>query len=71
MAKNPSASKSSSAHKVLLTQVGSYIGRDERVRSTLKALGLGRRGKTSNIPLNEATKGMIAKVSHLISVSAS
>lgn len=58
-----------SGKRVVVTQTGSYIGRDVRVRKTLAALGLGRRGRSRELPLNEATKGMFTKVGYLLSIS--
>jgi large subunit ribosomal protein L30 len=55
--------------KVLVRQTRSYIGRTQRVRDTLKALGLGRIGKSKEITVNPATVGMIRKVRHLVSVT--
>jgi len=54
--------------KVTLTQVRSGIGRNGRVNDTLKALGLGKIGKTQGHTLNTSIIGMIKKVQHLIVV---
>lgn len=54
--------------KVIVKQVRSDIGRAPAVRETLKALGLGRINKQSELPLNEAVKGMIKKVDYLLEV---
>ena len=51
-----------------LTQVKSQIGRKYDQEQTLKSLGLGRIGKTHDIVDNEAVRGMIFKVKHLITV---
>ncbi len=54
--------------KVKITQVRSIIDRPKRQKDTIKALGLRR---ISHSVVKEATpqiKGMIAKVSHLITV---
>ena len=51
-----------------LTQVKSQIGRKYDQDRTLRALGLGRIGKTHDIVDNEAVRGMIFKVKHLIEV---
>ncbi len=57
------------AKKMLkITQVHSQIGRKKDQDLTLKALGLGRIGKTHEIVDNESTRGMIFKVKHLIEV---
>lgn len=54
--------------KLKLTQVKSQIGRKYDQDRTLKALGLGRIGKTKELPDNESVRGMIFKVKHLIEV---
>jgi large subunit ribosomal protein L30 len=54
--------------KVKLVQVRSAIGREPQTKGTLKALGLGRIGKTSTIVVSDSVKGMINAVKHLISV---
>lgn len=51
-----------------LTQVKSAIGRKAYQGKTLKALGLGRIGKTVDQVDNESVRGMIFKVKHLITV---
>lgn len=56
------------AKKLRLTQVKSQIGRKYDQDRTLRALGLGRIGKTHDIVDNESVRGMIFKVKHLIEV---
>ena len=51
-----------------LTQVKSQIGRKYDQDRTLRALGLGRIGKTHDIVDNESVRGMIFKVKHLVEV---
>ena len=51
-----------------VTQVKSQIGRKYDQDQTLKSLGLGRIGKTHDVPHNESVRGMIFKVKHLITV---
>lgn len=51
-----------------LTQTKSAIGRKYDQLQTLKALGLGRIGKTIDQVDNESVRGMIFKVKHLIEV---
>jgi large subunit ribosomal protein L30 len=53
---------------VTLEQVGSAIGRPQSQRDTLKGLGLNKIGRRSNIVDTPATRGMIAKVAHLVRV---
>lgn len=54
--------------KIVVKQVKSIIGRPESQRKVLAALGLGRIGKSKEINDNQAVRGMIAKVSHLVEV---
>jgi large subunit ribosomal protein L30 len=54
--------------KLKLTQVRSQIGQSERHRGTLRALGLGRIGKTNELDDSPAVKGMLRKVRHLVNV---
>ncbi|MDM8289474.1 50S ribosomal protein L30 [Slackia piriformis] len=51
-----------------ITQVRSAIGRKADQGATLKALGLGRIGRTVEQVDNESVRGMIFKVKHLIEV---
>jgi large subunit ribosomal protein L30 len=54
--------------KLRLTQVKSHIGQSERHRGTLRALGLGRIGKTNEIDESPVLAGMLRKVRHLVEV---
>jgi large subunit ribosomal protein L30 len=54
--------------KVKITQVRSVIGRPKRQRDTLVALGLRRMNATMEHEATPQIQGMIAKVSHLVSV---
>lgn len=51
-----------------VTQTRSAIGTKPKQRGTLRALGLGRIGKTNVVPDTPDLRGQIAKVPHLISV---
>ena len=51
-----------------LTQVKSSVGRPADQGKTLKALGLGKIGRTVDQVDNESVRGMIFKVKHLITV---
>ncbi len=53
-----------------VSQVRSAIGSKPNHRATLKALGLGRIGKSNNLPDRPEIRGMIAKVPHLVHVEA-
>ena len=56
------------ASQLKLTQVRSAIGTKPVHRGTLRALGLGRIGKTHTLPDRPEIRGMIARVPHLITV---
>ena len=49
-------------------QVRSAIGSKPKQKGTLRALGLGRIGKTNTLRDNAVTRGAIAKVTHLVEV---
>ena len=51
-----------------VTQVRSAIGTKPKHRGTLRALGLGRIGKSNVLPDRPEIRGMIAKVPHLVAV---
>jgi large subunit ribosomal protein L30 len=51
-----------------VTQIKSGIGTKPKHRGTLRALGLGRIGKTNVLPDRPEIRGMIARVPHLIEV---
>ena len=51
-----------------ITQVKSAIGTKPKHRGTLRALGLGRIGKTNTRPDRPEVRGMVARVPHLITV---
>lgn len=52
--------------KITITQRRSVIGVKPKLRRTLRALGLHGIGTSNDLPDNDATRGMIASVSHLI-----
>jgi len=54
--------------KVRVTQVRSQIGQSQKHRGTLRALGLGRIGKTAEHDDGPVLAGMLRKVRHLIEV---
>jgi large subunit ribosomal protein L30 len=56
------------AGKVRITQVRSQIGQTEKHRGTLRALGLGRIGKTAEHQETPVLAGMLRKVRHLVKV---
>jgi large subunit ribosomal protein L30 len=51
-----------------ITQVKSSIGSKPKHRGTLRALGLGRIGRTHVLPDRPEIRGMIARVPHLVTV---
>ena len=57
--------------KLKLTQVRSQISQSQRHRGTLRALGLGRIGKTNEIDDSPVLQGMLRKVRHLVKVEES
>ena len=54
--------------KLKITQTRSKIGETARHRGTLRALGLGRIGKTNEIDDSPVLAGMLRKVRHLVQV---
>jgi large subunit ribosomal protein L30 len=54
--------------QIRVRQVRSGIGTKPKHRGTLRALGLGRIGKTHVFPDRPEIRGMIAKVPHLVTV---
>ena len=54
--------------KVRLVQVRSAIGQSPRHRGTLRALGLGKIGRTAEHEQSPALSGMLRKVAHLVKV---
>lgn len=56
------------AGKVRITQVRSQIGQTEKHRGTLRALGLGRIGKSAEHEETPVLAGMLRKVRHLVKV---
>jgi large subunit ribosomal protein L30 len=58
----------SSDKTITLEQTGSGIGRPGSQRATLKGLGLNKIGRRSSLADTAATRGMIAKVAHLVRV---
>ncbi|MBK6341156.1 MAG: 50S ribosomal protein L30 [Flavobacteriales bacterium] len=56
--------------KITITQTRSQIKCPQRQKATLKALGLGRIGKTITHEGTSQVLGMVNKVQHLVSVKA-
>ncbi|MBA2361605.1 MAG: 50S ribosomal protein L30 [Actinobacteria bacterium] len=56
------------ADTLKITQVRSKIGQSERHRGTLRALGLGKIGRTVEHPVGPEVAGMLRKIRHLVRV---
>ena len=56
--------------RVRITQVRSQIGQSERHRGTLRALGLGKIGRSSEHEESPVLAGMLRKVRHLVKVES-
>ena len=54
--------------RLRLTQVRSGIGQTQKHRGTLRALGLGKIGRTNEIDESPVLAGMLRKVRHLVKV---
>jgi len=54
--------------RVKITQVRSQIGQSGRHRGTLRALGLGKIGRTSEQEEGPVLAGMLRRVRHLVKV---
>jgi large subunit ribosomal protein L30 len=57
--------------KLKITQVRSQIGETQRHRGTLRALGLGKIGRTVEREDSPETLGMLRKVRHLVRIDES
>lgn len=66
MAKAPK--KAEEKKTVIVTQVGSPIGRMAYQRETLKGLGLNKMNRTRELEDTPSVRGMIESVRHLIKV---
>ena len=64
----PTTESTSPMSELLVTQVKSGISAKPKTRGTLRALGLGRIGKTNTLPDRPEIRGMIARVPHLVRV---
>ena len=54
--------------RIRITQVKSQIGQSARHRGTLRALGLGKIGRTAEHEDGPVLAGMLRKVRHLVKV---
>jgi large subunit ribosomal protein L30 len=62
--------KEATGKRVKVTQVASPIGRQAYQRATLKGLGLNKVRRSRELEDTPAVRGMIAAVSHLVTVEA-
>ena len=54
--------------KVRVTQIRSQIGETQQHRGTLRALGLGKIGRSAEHPESPQVAGMLRKIRHLLQV---
>ena len=54
--------------EITVTQIKSGAHAKPKTRGTLRALGLGRIGKSNTLPDRPEIRGMIARVPHLVEV---
>jgi len=59
----------SGSAEILVTQIHSAIGGKPKHRATLRALGLRRIGQSNVLADRPEIRGMLARVSHLVSVT--
>ena len=57
-----------STKTIKVQQIGSAQRRQHSQRETLIGLGLNKIGRVKDLPDNPATRGMLAKVKHLVRV---
>ncbi|MDH3681393.1 MAG: 50S ribosomal protein L30 [Acidimicrobiia bacterium] len=55
--------------RITVTQTRSAIGSKPKQRGCLRALGLGRIGKSNTLPDRPEIRGIIARVPHLVEVT--
>ena len=54
--------------KLVITQIRSKNGANPKQRETLRSLGLGKIGRSSEREDGDVVRGMVAKVAHLVKV---
>jgi len=62
------AAEDTTTGQIKVTQVRSAIGTKPEHRGTLRALGLGRIGKSNTLPDRPEIRGMVRRVPHLVKV---
>jgi large subunit ribosomal protein L30 len=55
---------------LIVTQIGSPIGRQKDQRATLKGLGLNKLHRTRVLEDTPAVRGMLTKVHHMVRIEA-
>jgi large subunit ribosomal protein L30 len=61
-------SRNAGTNRLKITQVKSTIGFDRKQARVIEGLGLRRIGHTVELPDTPATRGMLLKVRHLVTV---
>jgi large subunit ribosomal protein L30 len=69
-AKKNTETAAKSGKTVIVTQIGSPIGREQYQHATLKGLGLGKMNRTRELEDTPSVRGMIRTVQHLIRVES-
>lgn len=67
-ARKQTARKKAAKRRLRLRQTRSFVGYRRDQRATLRGLGLRRMGAVADLEDTPAVRGMIRKVSHLLSV---
>ena len=62
------AERKQSGGGLRIRQIRSAIGYEKNQKATLRALGLGRVGRTRVLPDNPQVRGMIGKIPHLVRI---
>jgi large subunit ribosomal protein L30 len=62
------ARTSTKSKKLRITQIRSQIGSQQQLKKVLAGLGLGRIGRSVVRPDDPCIRGMVNKVTHLVSV---
>ena len=62
------AAKKAETKTLKITLVKSTIGQIPNAKATIEAMGLRKIGQTVELPDNDATKGQIQKVRHMVKV---
>lgn len=63
-----SAKKKPAGKTIVVTQIGSPIGRQDYQQQTLLGLGLGRMHRTRELEDTPAVRGMINSIPHLVKI---